>query len=216
MSTIQAVTRDIKTSIQALRSSGKIPAVFYGLGKQTTSVAVDRKEFEKVWKQAGESSTIQLSVDNKPVDVLIHEVQFDPIKGTPIHVDFLVVDMNKPIHVAVALEFIGVAPAVKNGTGTLVKVMHEIEISALPKNLPHVITVDLTKLETINSHITVGDLALPTGVTLVTKDNEIVVSVAEQKEEVESASGPIDLSAIEVEKKGKKEVEGEAGEAETK
>ena len=210
MSNIQATKRDPKTSLATLRAEGKVPAVFYGAGKTTTSISVEQKAFEKTWKEAGESSTVTLSVDGSNVDVLIHDVQFDPIKGTPVHVDFLVVDMNKPIEVAVPLEFVGVAGAVKSGQGTLVKVMHELEVSALPKNIPHMIEVDLSKLATLSDQVKVEDLKLPAGVTAVTKGHEVVASVAVQKEESDEPTAPIDLSAIEVEKKGKKEEEAAA------
>ena len=212
MSNIQATKRDKKGRLTALRASGLIPAVFYGAGKTTTSISVSQKDFEKVLKNAGESSTVKLSLGNENVDALIHEVQFDPIKGTPLHVDFLVVDMNKPIEVGVPLEFVGVSGAVKGGLGTLVKVMHEIEVSALPKNIPHSIEVDLSKLATLADHISVEDLKLPAGVTAISKAHDIIASVAAQKEEKEEVSGPIDLSTIEVEKKGKKEEEAPAAE----
>ncbi len=210
MFTIEAHTRDGKESLEAIRAGGKIPAVFYGAGKASTNINVELKAFEKILKDAGESSTVTLKVDGMTVDTLIHDVQFDPVKNVPVHVDFLVVDMNKTIDVSVPVEFVGVAPAVKQGLGTLVKVLHEVEIRALPKDLPHNLVVNLEKLETIDSNLTVGDIVLPSGVTLITKAHEIVAAIAVQKEEVETPTGPIDLSTIEVEKKGKKEEVAEA------
>jgi large subunit ribosomal protein L25 len=212
MSNIQATKRDPKENLATLRAEGNIPAVFYGAGKTTTSVSVPEKAFLKLWKEAGESSTIGLTLDGTNIDALIHEVQFDPVKGTPLHVDFLVVDMNKPIEVSVPLEFVGVSGAVKSGAGTLVKVMHELEVSALPKNIPHAIEVDLSKLATLDDQVKVEDLALPAGVTAIAKGSEVVASVAVQKEEKEEPTAPIDLSTIEVEKKGKKEEEAPAAE----
>jgi large subunit ribosomal protein L25 len=206
MFNIQATKRDDTQKVSALREAGMVPAVFYGAGKPTTSITVSLKEFEKVLKEAGESSTVVLTLGSEKVDVLIHDVQYDPMKGMPTHADFLVVDMNKPIEVAVALEFVGIAPAVKQGIGTLVKVMHEIEVKALPKDLPHSITVDLSTLVALDSHISVADLKLGAGVTAMTDENDTVASIAAQKEEVEETT-PVDLSSIEVEKKGKKEEE---------
>ncbi len=210
MSNIQATTRDTNAHIAALRTSGMIPAVFYGAGKPTTSISVSQSEFQKVWKEAGESSTITLTLDNEKVDVLIHEVQFDPVKGTPIHVDFLVVDMNKPVQVAVPVEFEGVSPAAKSNLGTLVKVMYEIEVKALPKNLPHAIVADLSKLQALHNQILVSDLKFPAGVTPVPAADEVVASLAAQVEESNEPQAPVDLSKIEVEKKGKKEEEAAA------
>jgi large subunit ribosomal protein L25 len=203
---IEAKKRDSKDSLNFIRKNGLIPAVVYGNKQESTPITVDLRNFEKVFKQAGESSTITLSLDSKVFETLVHDISFDPISGKASHVDFMVVDTNKPITVGVPLEFVGVAPAVKGGLGTLVKVMHEIEVSALPKDLPHQIEVDISSLENIDSQLTAGELKLPKGVSLATKDSEIVVAISVQKEEVEETT-PIDLSKIEVEKKGKKEEE---------
>lgn len=205
---IQAKTR-AKKSADSVRSEGKIPAVFYGAGKESTSISIDPKEFDKVLREAGESSTITLDVDGTNLDVLIHEVQYDPVKNIPSHVDFLVVDMNKKIQVGVPLVFDGIAPAVKNSIGTLVKVLHEIEVESLPGDLPHEILVNIETLVDADSHISVGDLVIPKGVTLVTDKEEIVASISVQKDEEPEAVASVDLSSIEVEKKGKKEEEGE-------
>jgi large subunit ribosomal protein L25 len=207
MSNIQATKRDEKAKLSDLRDSGQIPAVFYGAGKTTTSISINQKDFDKAWKESGESSTITLSLDGTKVDALIHEVQRDPLKGTPVHIDFLVVDMNKPIEVSVALEFTGVAPAVKSGAGTLVKVMHELQVTALPKDVPHTIEVDLSKLESLSDQIHVEDIKLPKGVTATAAAHDVVASISAQKEESEEPAAPVDLSAIEVAKKGKKEEE---------
>lgn len=211
MSNITATIRDPKENLAAIRTGGMVPAVFYGAGKSTTHISVNQKEFDKVFKEAGESSTVSLTLGGEKVDALIHEVQFDPLKGIPLHVDFLVVDMNKPIEVSIALEFVGVSPAVKSSLGTLVKVMHELGIKALPKDIPHNIEVDLSKLAELNDQVLVSDLKLPAGVTATAGPEEVVASLSAQVEEVEEAA-PVDLSAIEVEKKGKKEEEAPAAE----
>jgi large subunit ribosomal protein L25 len=205
MFTIEAQTRDTKSSNDFLRSNGSIPAVVYGGGTETRQISVVAKEFEKIFKGAGESSTVTISLDGKKIDTLIHEVQFDAVTNRPMHVDFLAIDTSKPITVSVPLEFTGAAPAVKAGLGTLVKIMHEIEISALPKDMPHSIVVDISSLNSLESQLNVSNLTFPSGVTPTAKGTDIVASIAAQKEEKEEA--PIDLSTIEVEKKGKKEEE---------
>lgn len=205
MFTIKAKTRDPKADVSALRKGGEIPAVFYGMGKETTPITISSVEFKKIWHKAGESSTVKIEAESGAVDTLIHEVQVHPITDEPIHVDFLVVDMNKKITVSVPLEFIGVSLAVKGGLGSLVKVLHEVEVEALPKDLPHNLSVDIAKLITIHDVVKVSDIVVPAGVAMITSSEEVVASIAVQKEEVEAA--PVDLSAIEVEKKGKKEEE---------
>jgi large subunit ribosomal protein L25 len=211
MTTLNANIREIvnKSENKALRETGKIPAVFYGFKRDVTSLSVDKKEFISVLKEAGETSTITLKTPNGDFNAMIHDVQVDPIKGEVTHVDFLSVDMNKAIEVEVPLEFIGESEAVKEG-GVLVKVMHELSVESLPASIPQHIEVDLSKLKTIDDIITLGDLKLPTGVKFVEEDMSVVVaSVTAQQEEVETPT-EINLDAIEVEKKGKKEEEGES------
>ena len=212
MFVIKAKKRGGDAKLGLLRKEGEIPAVFYGAGKKSTSISVPILDFKKIWREAGESSPVKISLDDKNIDALIHEVQVHPVTDEPIHADFLVVDMNKKIKVKVPLEFTGVSNAVKNGLGNLVKVLYEVEVEALPKDLPHNLTVDISRLETVDSQIFVSDIELPAGVTVVTSGHEVVASIVLQVEEKEEAP-PVDLSAIEVEKKGKKEEEGVAEEA---
>ena len=214
MTTLNAILRDNKIKNDVLRSGGDIPAVFYGFKKDVTSLTVKKVDFTKVFKEVGETNTLKLETPSGSFDALIHEVQYDPITNQPIHVDFLSVDMTKEIEVDVPFEFVGEAPAVKGG-GILVKVMHEVKISALPSKVPHAINVDISKLETVESVIHLKDLKLPEGVTLLEDAENVVASVAVAKDEpVESA--PVDLSTIEVEAKGKKEEEGAAPAEEAK
>ncbi|MFZ3015691.1 MAG: 50S ribosomal protein L25 [Minisyncoccia bacterium] len=212
MLTLNAKNRDINKNLEEIRKGGELPAVFYGAGKDSTSISVSKSDFKKIWEKAGESSTVKISTENGDVDVLIHEVQVDPVTSEPVHVDFLVIDMKKKITVNVSVVFEGISEAVKSGLGTLVKVLHEVEIEALPADLPHNLVADISKLATLDSQILVSDLKLPQGVAMITKGTEVVASIAEQKEEKEEVAAPIDLSAIEVEKKGKKEEEGVADE----
>lgn len=207
MFVIKATKRNEGVNVDTLRKTGEIPAVFYGAGKTSTSISISIIDFKKIWREAGESSTVKISMGDNNIDALIHEVQVHPVTEEPIHVDFLAVDMNKKIKVNVPLEYIGISNAVKNGLGNLVKVLHEVEVEALPKNLPHNLEVDISKLETTEDQIFVSNIKLPTGVVIITEGHEVVASIVLQVEEKEEVVAPIDLSAIEVEKKGKKEEE---------
>jgi len=211
MFSIKATERGLGDRLDVLRKSGNIPAVFYGAGKETTPISISGIEFKKVWRDAGESSAVKVTTANGAVDVLIHEVQVDPITSEPIHVDFLVIDMNKKIQVPIPLVFEGVSPAVKNGLGNLVKVLHELEVEALPAQLPHNLTVDISKLEKLDDTILVSDIKLPAGVVSINEGKEVVASIVAQVEEKEEPVAAPDLSEIEVEKKGKKEEEGAEG-----
>ncbi|MDQ3232139.1 MAG: 50S ribosomal protein L25, partial [Pseudobdellovibrionaceae bacterium] len=143
---------------------------------------------------------------------LLHEIDIDPVSGTPRHADFYVFEKGAKVKVEVPVEFEGVSPAVKDLGGTLVKVLHALEVEAMPKDLPHEIIIDISSLATFESQITVADVKLPSGVVAVQAPEEVVALVSAPREEVEEESAPIDLDSIEVEKKGKTEEEGgEAG-----
>ncbi|MBU1159736.1 50S ribosomal protein L25 [Patescibacteria group bacterium] len=199
------------------RKEGKIPAVVYGKGKDSLPIFVHLKEFKKAWKKAGESAIIELKQeDSGQIDnVVIKDIAINPISDEPIHVDFYKVEMDKPITANVPLIFEGVSPAVKELGGSLVKVMHEIEIESLPKDMPHEIKIDIGQLLRFEDRITVGDLDLPLNVNPLPKEEEVVALVEEPKEE-EVVAEERTIEDIEVEKKGKKPVEGEEEEEEEK
>ncbi len=210
MITLNYVERKDVGDSTILRTEGYIPAVFYGKKQASTSIAILRSEFGKVWKQAGESSVVSLIGPTGNVDALIHEVDQDPVTEIPRHADFYVFEKGKKIEVSIPLIFVGVSPAVKDLSGNLVKVMHEITIEASPEHLPHEIEVDISALVDFDAQILASNLKLPTGVTLAGDADEVVASVSAPKaEEVEEPTVAPDLSTIEVAKKGKKEEEGD-------
>ncbi len=189
--------------------SGRMPAVFYGRKEISTPVSVFEKDFEKVWKEAGESSVISLTGLGESKEALIQEVDVDPVTGKPRHVDFYILEKGRKVEVSVPLVFEGTPSAVKELGGTLVKVLHELEVEAMPKDLPHEIKVDVASLTDFEKRIFVRDIVLPEGVTALVEPDEVVALVSEVEEEpVEEVVAP-DLTEIEVEKKGKKEEEGE-------
>lgn len=210
MTTLQATLRN-NESADALRKLGKIPAVIYGKTlPENIPLAVEREAFKKAWSQAGSSTAVTITGAGDDHDVIIHDFQIDPVTDQVIHADFLALDKNTKVTVAVELEYTGEAPAVKSGLGVLEKLLHEIHVEALPKNLPKSIIVDVSGLVDESSQIAIKDLVIPQGVTVVDHDAEDLVAViASIKEETEESSTPIDFSAIEVEKKGKKEDESE-------
>lgn len=216
MITLEYKGRDVKEDVAQLRKNGFIPAVFYGKKQKSTPISVAFSEFLKVWKHAGESEVVSLKTKNgtsENINTLIHDVAVNPLSGTPIHADFYVFEKDKKIEVDIPLEFVGISPAMKDLGGNLVKVLHEIKVSASPEHLPHQIEVDISTLVTFEDHISAKDIKLPVGVLLAIQEDVVVASVAPPKaEEIEEPVVAPDLSAIEVEKKGKKEEEGEEGE----
>jgi large subunit ribosomal protein L25 len=170
-------------------------------------------DFIKVWKKAGNSSVINLHEGaEEPLEALITDIDQDPVTDKVRHVDFYVIEKGKALKVKVPIGFEGVAPAVKELGGTLVKVLHVLEIEALPKDLPQSVVVDIGKLVALDSRVVASDIALPGGVKLITAPDEVVASVAAaREEEKEEPATPIDLTQIEVEAKGKKPEEGAEG-----
>ncbi|NTV44432.1 MAG: 50S ribosomal protein L25 [Candidatus Yonathbacteria bacterium] len=202
--TIEATERPLTQKAADIRTEGNIPAVVYGPKTENIALSVDARAFKKVWKEAGETTLVSVSVDGKKtIDALIHEITFHPVTDEPTHIDFYAVDKMKKVEVDIPLVFVGVAPAVKDLGGTLVKVLHDLPVEGLPDKLPHEIEVDIAALVDLESVIEVKDIVLPAGVESTLDPEEIVASISVQKEEEVAAE--LDLSAIEVEKKGKKE-----------
>jgi len=200
--------------VAALRAEGTMPAVVYGPKQEAMSVEVSLKDFGKVLEKAGESTVVNLSIDGEGHNVLIHEVDRDPITDMPRHADFYAIVKGQKVTVHIPLVFIGESVAVKEGAN-LVKALHEIEVEADPMNLPHELTADISLLSAIGMQITARDIALPAGVTLVTDADEVVATILEAKEEVIEEVVAPDMAAIgDAVKRGKEEEEGEAGVAE--
>lgn len=205
MLSITAEARDASQKLDTLRSSGTMPAVFYGPKDDTVSVAVSLSEFKKVWDEAGESSVISLKTPAGDKEALIHDVDVHPVSGEPRHADFYIIEAGKTVEVEVPLTFVGVSPAEKSLGGVLVKVIHELSIEAMPKDLPQEIEVDISTLVDFDSQIAIKDITLPSGVTALGNPDDVVAVVNEAKEEEESESAAPDMDSIEVEQKGKQE-----------
>ncbi len=205
--------REVGVNLNQMRKEGKIPAVFYGPKEASTPIWVTTSDFTRLWKKAGESSMVTLKGVGETLDALIQDVDFDPITNVIRHADFYVVEKGKKVQVNVPIEFEGVSGAVKNLGAILVKVLHEVEIEAMPKDLPHEIIVDISALENFDSQILASDLKLPQGVVLLSNPEEVIVLVTEPRDEEVEDGSPTDISAIELStKKGKKEEEPESAE----
>lgn len=184
----------------ALRDSGSIPAVLYGPGIQNENLSIDQKEFEKMYRQAGKSSLIELNIEGgqKMFKVLINDVAKDPLSDRPIHADLYQPDLTKEIEAEVPLVFEGESLAVKDLAGTLVKNISQVTVKALPDRLPREIKVDIGKLKTFDDSILVKDLVIDEGVKVQKSEDEIVaIAVPVQKVE-EELEKPIEEKVEEV------------------
>ena len=207
--TLSAQTRkETGKKVSQLRQQGKIPAVLYGHKIKPVNLAVDYLVFEKLFAIAGESTLIDLAIDDqKPVKVLVQDYQLDPESNRLIHIDFHQIRMDEKLHTEIGLKFIGEAPAVKELGGILVTNIDALEIECLPQDLVHEIEVDLSSLNNLEDSITVADLKIPKGITVLNVPDDMVVLIQPPRSEKELA----DLEA----KPEKPEIPVEAKEPET-
>ncbi len=207
-------------ALKEIRTKGLIPAELYGHGIKNEHVAVIGKDFMKLLKKAGESTIIDLSIGSKKHPVLIHDVMQDPITDEVISVDFYQVRLDKKLRLKVPVHLVGESPAVKEKGGILVKALSEIEIEALPADIPHQLDVHLNLLTDIGSTIHVGELAAPKGVRVLVDPKFAIITVTARMTEEQEAklAAEADVSAIKTEGEEKKEEkaakEGEAAPAE--
>jgi large subunit ribosomal protein L25 len=213
---LSASKRDVRG--EKIRTKTILPAVVYGMGGAATSITLNQDEFVRLYKQAGEASLIDLSLDGKDEGkVLIHDIAYDPVSDEIIHVDLRRIDMNKTMTATVELRFVGEAPVIKEQGGTLMHNISEVEVKCLPKDLISRIEVDISVLKTFEDSVAVKDLAVPAGIKIISPEQTTLVVKAapamteeEMKALEEAGKAPVDLSAIESAGK-KKEDEGEEG-----
>ena len=204
--TLPIKSRNKEDKAVKLNLKESIPGIIYGPKQEPIAVIVNRKEFEKTFKTAGEATVISLQGLPKAVDVLVKDVTFAPIKGGIVHVDFYALEKGKEVVTHVPLHFIGEAPAAMLGA-VVNKVIQEVTVSCQAADLPSHIDVDLSLLTALEAKIKIGDLITPKGVK-ITEGADVVVAIAEAVvEEVVEEAPAVDIADIPVEKKGKVEAE---------
>lgn len=192
-----------------LRREGILPANIYGKKIKSLAVQIKADEFQKVFSEAGETGLVELKLGEKVHPVLVHNVQLDPVSDLPLHVDFLEVDLKEKVTATVPIELIGESPAGKEG-GVVVQQMHEVEVEALPADLPEKIEVNTSGLAEIDQVIKVGELKVDKSKVEIKEDPErIVVSVAPPAKEEIVAPPPAAEEVAPVPSAGS----GQAGEA---
>lgn len=212
--TLAVTPRDESTSVQDLRADGQVPAVIYGPKHDATPVAVSGKEFEKLRREAGESTIIEVSGLTEPIEVLIKDVEFNPVRQAVDHIDLYAIERGKDMTVNVPIHFIGEAPVEHSNEGSVTKVLHEISVTCRPSKLPSHIDVDISVLKSVEDKILIQDLSLGDDVTVEAEPEDPIAVVSAAKQEAaddEADSASVDMDSIEVEQKGK----GEDGAADT-
>ncbi|MDO8638902.1 MAG: 50S ribosomal protein L25, partial [Candidatus Daviesbacteria bacterium] len=165
--------------VKNLRSKGFIPAHVFGKNLDTEHVTVSALDFKKVYDTAGETGLIDLKIGAEKVrPVLIRGVQLDPVRDNLLHIDFYQVNLLEKVTVAVPIEIFGEeAEAVHTGEAVVIQPMSEVEVEALPGDLPEKITVDITSLKAIDDAILVSSLQVPAGVTVLADPEAVVVKL---------------------------------------
>ncbi len=213
-----------KNAARRVRASGRIPAVVYGAGKETASVAVDPRQVLRILRsESGHNTIFDLALDSDRVKAMIVDWQFEPIRGTLLHVDLQRIAMDKKLTVTVPVILKGEAEGVKTEGGILEQLLRAIEIECLPVDIPKNIEVDISHL-VFGVEVRVKDLPHNERLKFLTEENQMVAHITTVKDEVvaapevvaEAAAAPAEPEVI---KKGKQEVEGEVeaeGEAKAK
>ncbi len=209
---LQAARREVVgRKVRHLRNEGLIPAVLYGKDQESVSLQVPVGEFSRVMKEAGESTLVYLTVDGDTYPTIIHDISLDPVTGTYLHADFYKVNLKEKITAEIPVVFTGESPAVKNLGGIFVRNISELEVEALPTDLPHELTVDISRLAALGDQLTVKDIVLPAGVTVEAGPDEVIALVQEpmsEEELKESLEAPTtSVEDVEIEKKEEKPAE---------
>lgn len=164
--------------IKKLRREGILPGNIFGKNIKSTSVQVLLKDFAPVYKEAGSTGLVDLELDGKIIPVLIQDLQTD-YKNNVLHANFYQVNLKEKVKSAMPLEIVGEPKAVTEKIGLLMNILSEIEVEALPEDLPEHIEVNVEHLAAVNDQITVADLKVPTGVEVLTDATQVVSKIDE-------------------------------------
>ncbi len=213
---IKAQKRDILgKKVAGLRREGLIPVVLYGKGKDNMSLTVNKKEFDRAYRLSGGSTIVQIEIpDEKTKNVLIKEVDKNPVNDNIIHADLYQIKMSEKITAQVPLNFVGDSVAVIDLSGSLITNKSEVEVECLPADLPHEIEVDISVLEDFESVIHLKDIKVPEGVEIKDDLEETVANVEPPRSEEEMAEleEPVEEGEMPEAEQGQAEETGEAAE----
>lgn len=165
--------------VKKLRREGVFPANIYGKDIKSKAVQLPYKDFETAYKEVGSTGLIDVELDSQARPVLIHNVQYNHITRLPLHADFYQVNLKEKITTMVPLVIVGEPKAVSEKLGILLQPLSEVEVEALPEELPENIEVNVENLASVDEQITVGDLKTPQGVAILTDAVQVVVKIGE-------------------------------------
>ncbi len=177
--------------VKKLRKEGLLTVSLFGKDIKSVALTVKTPEFLKIYSKVGETGLVELKYGSSSQHTLVANVQIHPVTRLPLHVEFHAVKLTEKIKARVPVEFAGESLAVQNNVGILLQTLNEVEVEALPADLPEKLTVDVAKLAEVGQQVAVGELAVPSGVEILTPAEEIVVKVVsaiseETKKELEA------------------------------
>lgn len=186
--------------VRKLRREGILPANIYGKDIKSTSVQVPYKDFEKVYKETGETGLVDIELEGALRPVLIHNVQLDHLTNNPLHADFYQVNLKEKVKTSVSIVVVGEPKAVTDNVGLLLQPLSEVEVEALPEDLPENIEVNVENLAAVDEQITVADLKAPKGVEILTDPSQVVVKISELVSKEAEAQAAQEAAAAEAAK----------------
>lgn len=183
----------IGKQVKLLRAQGQLPIVLYGREVENKNLTVDSRQFSQLAEAAGSSTLIDLAIDQaKPVKVLIHGTQYDPITGHWLHADLLQVKLDEKLQTEIPLSFIGQSAAVVDLEGNLVTTKDTLKVEAFPQDLVSEIEVDISSLATFEDKLTVADIKVPANIEVLDDPEETlaIVTPPRSEEELEAELAP--------------------------
>lgn len=190
-------TQRTSGKLATIRANAKIPAVMYGHGIEASALEIDYSMFLKTYRKSGKTHLIELSIDGKMTNVLVHEVQLHPVMDTILHVDFFAVNMKEKIAVEIPLEITGNSSAVAVHNALIEQTLHTLEVKCLAKDLVDSFAVDITALKELGDIIHVRDLGIDTKKfdILAPLDQAVVIAQAPKRIEEETAT-PVTVDQV--------------------
>jgi len=185
--------------VKKLRRDGILPCNIYGKGIKSTAVQVPQKDFDAVYKEAGETGLVDIELGDKVTPVLIHNMQKD-FRGNILHADFFQVNLKEKVKTMIPLEIVGELKAVLDKIGLLMNILSEVEVEALPAELPENIEVNVEHLTNIDDQVTVADLKVPEGVTVLTEAEQVISKIGELVTKEAAAEAAAEEAAAEAAK----------------
>lgn len=178
--------------VKKLRQQEILPANLYGKEMKSQAIQIPIQEFKDLFEKVGETGIVEVDLEKEKIPALIHNVHVHPLTKEPLHADFLKINLKEKITAQIPLEFTGEPQAVKDNLGSFMHPISEIEVEALPTDLPESIEVNVDELASVGDQILVKDITAPQGVEIKNEEGDVIAMIAEIKEEPEPEPEPIE------------------------